>query len=173
MTWHSTLDIQGFKWEKPARDETNAKDLFKKKKFICERRHDRKYDISYRRCDPRSVSEWETRARPSTRLEFDSTHTRPAAYSSISHGTRVVGRVTSHFVSTDYFRYNSVCTEWTVRCNKMRLRARSSHDSRLSMISRARIASHNDWKLPALPRNWSWSISLSRSLTKEPNSTSA
>lgn len=57
------------------------------------------------------VSEWETRARTSTRLEFDSTHTRPAAYSSISHGTRVVGRVTSHFVSTDYFRHNSVCTE--------------------------------------------------------------
>lgn len=33
--------------------------------------------------------EWETRARTSTRLEFDSTRTGPAAYSSISHGTRV------------------------------------------------------------------------------------
>jgi len=55
----------------------------------------------------RFVSEWETRARTSTRLEFDSTRRRPAAYSSISHGARVVRRVTLRFVSSDYFRHSS------------------------------------------------------------------
>lgn len=83
------------------------------------------------------MSEWETRAQTSTRLEFDSTRTRPAAYSSISHGTRVVRRVTLRFVSSDYFRHNSVRGE---RRNKMHPREPTPINPRVC------LASHGDWK---------------------------
>lgn len=66
------------------------------------------------------------------RIRFDP-YRRPAAYSSISHGTRVVGRVTLHFVSTDYFRHNSVCTDG--RCDATRRVSASDHHSTLDDLT--------------------------------------